>query len=182
MKMNTRLAALVLAAALAAPLLASAQQGHGHGERPGPRDSMRARMCEDLDARLAARLAWLEAKVKPSDAQRPAWEEFQRESRAAAEPMRAQCAAGEPRPPHDDLAGELGRREQRMAEMLEATRRVRAAVEKLQPQLDEAQRKAMAENFHGGRMGQAMHRRLHHGHHEHHGHGPQHGQGMRQGG
>jgi hypothetical protein len=69
-----------------------------------------------------------------------------------------------------------------MAEMLEATRRVRAAVEKLQPQLDEAQRKAMAENFHGGRMGQAMHRRLHHGHHEHHGHGPQHGQGMRQGG
>lgn len=179
MKMNTRLAALILAGALGLPLLAAAQQGHGPGPRPDPREAMHARMCEDMDARLAARLAWLEAKVKPSDAQRPAWDEFQRESRAAAAPMRARCAAGERRPASDDLAGELGRREQRMAEMLDATRRVKAAVEKLQPQLDEAQRKALAENFRGGGMGYAPLRRPHHGHQDHH---ERHGPGMRQGG
>jgi len=183
--MTTRIAAAVaLAVALALPVIASAQQGPAHspGTMPDPRAARHARMCEDLDARQAARLAWLEAKVKPTDAQRAAWDMFLRESRAAAAPLRAQCAPDQARPPRGDLAADLAQREQRLAAMLDAVRQTRAAVEKISPQLSDAQRTALAENFRGPRMRHGMH----------HGHGmmrPGHGQdgspqgpGMRQGG
>ena len=158
--MTTRFAALALAGVLALPMIAAAQQGPGPGPgpRPDPRDAMHARMCEDLDARLAARLAWMEAKVKPTDAQRAAWDAFQRDSRAAAAPMRAQCAANQPRPQRGDLLAELGQRETRMSAMLDAVRQTKAAVEKLMPQLSEEQRKALAENFGGGHRGHGMRR------------------------
>jgi hypothetical protein len=182
--MTTRIAAFALVAALALPMIASAQQGQGHapGNMPDPRAARHARMCADLDAHQAARLAWLEAKVKPTDAQRAAWDAFLRESRAAAAPLRAQCAPDQARPQRGDLAAELGQREQRLAAMLDAVRQTRAAVEKLSPQLDEAQRSALAENFGGGRMRHGMHR----GHGMmRDGHGPdgaRQGPGMRQGG
>lgn len=183
--MTTRIAAaFALATALALPMLASAQQAPAHapGPMPDPRAARHARMCEDLDAHQAARLAWLEAKVRPTDAQRAAWDMFLRESRAAAAPLRAQCGPDRPRPPRGDLAAEMAQREQRLAAMLDAVRQTRAAVEKISPQLSDAQRAALAENFRGPRMGHGMH----------HGHGmmrPGHGQdgssqgpGMRQGG
>ena len=180
--MKTRFAALALAGAIALPMFAAAQQGPGPGPRPEPREAMHARMCEDMDARLAARLAWLEAKVKPTDAQRGAWDTFLRDSRAAAAPMRAQCAPGQAMPPRGDLVAELGMREQRMAAMLDATRQTKAAVEKLMPQLAEDQRKALADNFHGGRGGRAMHDRHHQNHRGPGMDGMQHGQAPRQGG
>jgi hypothetical protein len=159
--MKIRFAALALAGTLALPMVATAQQGHGPGAEPRPnhRDAMHARLCEDLDARLAARLAWMEAKVKPTEAQRSAWDAFQRDSRAAAEPMRARCAAGQHRPAQGDLVAQLSQRETHMAAMLDAVRQTKAAVERLMPQLAEEQRKALAENFDGGRrMGHGMRR------------------------
>lgn len=183
--MTTRIAAaFALAAALALPMTASAQQAssHDHGTAPDPRAARHARMCEDLDAHQAARLAWLEAKVKPTDAQRAAWDMFLRESRAAAAPLRAQCGPDRPRPQRGDLAAELGQREQHLAAMLDAVRQTRAAVEKISPQLGEAQRAALAENFRGPRMRHGMH----HGHgmmrHGHGQDGSRQGPGMRQGG
>jgi hypothetical protein len=193
--MSTRLAAFALVAALAAPALAAAQPAQGQGQpMPGHagghgsmQGSMQARFCADLDARLASRLAWIEAKVKPTEAQRGAWEGFARDSRAAAEPMRARCASPAAAPAAGDLAAELARREAHMGMMLDVTRQTRAAVEKLLPALGEEQRKALSENFHGPRG-------MHHGHHayrerrEHHEHRGrpmphmQDGQGMRQGG
>jgi hypothetical protein len=200
--MSTRLAAFVLAAALAAPALASAQPAQPGGGQPmpghgGARGAMQARFCADLDARLASRLAWIEAKVKPTEAQRGAWEGFVRDSRAAAEPLRARCAAPAAAPAAGDLAAELARREGRMAMMLDVTRQTRAAVEKLLPALGEEQRKALAENFHGPRGMHHGGHRMHRDHHGHHGHHEsrehrehrgrpmqpmQDGQGMRQGG
>ena len=81
--MKTRFAALAFAAALVAPELAAAQPATPQGSRPDPRAAMQARVCADFDAHLAARLAWIEAKVKPTEAQRAAWDAFQRDSRAA---------------------------------------------------------------------------------------------------
>ncbi len=186
--MKTRFAALALAAALVAPVLAAAQPATPQGQRPDPRAAMQARVCADFDAHLAARLAWIEAKVKPTDAQRAAWDAFQRDSRAAAARMQARCAQPEAAPAPGDLAAELARREQRMAAMLDTTRRMRAAVEALQPVLSEEQRKALAENFHGPRGMHAMHHRGHGEHREHREHrgrymqhGPD-GHGTRQGG
>lgn len=172
--MKTGLLAFAIAAAL--PLGALAQDQAPQPRQHDRRAAMHERMCADLDAHLAARLAWVEAKVKPAQAQRAAWDEFARASRDAAAPMRDLCAAGTQPAPRDDVAARLAERERRMSAMLDATRRMRAAVEKILPALDEAQRKAFAENYEGQRA-RPMHGG-HGGHHHHHGqHHGQHGQG-----
>jgi len=166
--MKRTLLAIAIAAALPAGALAQDQapQPRQHDRRA----AMHERMCADLDAHLAARLAWVEAKVGPAQAQRAAWDEFARASRDAAAPMRELCAAGMQPAPRDDVAARLAERERRVSAMLESTRRMRAAVEKLLPALDEPQRKAFAENYEGQRA-----RPLHGGHGGHYQHGPHHG-------
>lgn len=172
--MKPSLIALALAAAVAVPVFAPAQTPAptpptGEAPRVAPLDRgpmMRERMCRDMDARLASRLAWSEAKVKPTEQQRAAWDEFAQASRAAAAPMQALCdqPAGA-RPARDDLAGRLAERERHMAAMLDSTRQLRAAVEKLQPVLTDAQKAALADT-----VGREPQGREHHGRHgEHHG-------------
>ena len=171
--MKPSLIALALAAAVAVPVFAPAQTAAptpppGEAPRVAPLDRgpmMRERMCRDMDSRLASRLAWSEAKVKPTEQQRAAWDEFAQASRAAAAPMQALCdqPAGA-RPARDDLAGRLAERERHMAAMLDSTRQLRAAVEKLQPVLTDAQKAALADGVRHG------HRDRHDRHHgEHHG-------------
>ena len=171
--MKPSLIALALAAAVAVPVFAPAQTAAptpptGEAPRVAPLDRgpmMRERMCRDMDARLASRLAWSEAKVKPTEPQRAAWDAFAQASRAAAAPMQALCdqPAGA-RPARDDLAGRLAERERHMAAMLDSTRQLRAAVEKLQPVLTDAQKAALADGVRHG------HRDRHDRHHgEHHG-------------
>lgn len=167
--MKTGLLALALAAAL--PLGALAQDAGPQPRQQDRRAAMHERMCADLDAHLAARLAWVEAKVRPTQAQRAAWDEFARASRDAAAPMRDLCAAGTQPAPRDDVAARLAERERRMSAMLDTTRRMRAAVEKILPALDEAQRKTFAENYEGQRA-----RQLHGGHGMPYQHGQHHGQ------
>ncbi|MFM8990253.1 MAG: Spy/CpxP family protein refolding chaperone [Alphaproteobacteria bacterium] len=168
--MKTRILAIALAAAM--PLGALAQDAAPQPRQQDRRAAMHERMCADLDAHLAARLAWVEAKVGPAQAQRAAWDEFARASRDAAAPMRALCAAGAQPAARDDVVARLAERERRMSAMLETTRGMRAAVEKLLPTLDEAQRRLFAENYEGQRA-----RALHGGHGMHHPHGQQRGQG-----
>jgi len=167
--MKTGLLALAFAATL--PLGALAQDAAPQARQHDRHAAMHERMCADLDAHLAARLAWIEAKVKPSEAQRAAWDGFARESRQAAAPMRELCAAAAPAMPRDDVAARLAERERRMSAMLDTTRRMRAAVEKILPALDEAQRKTFAENYEGHRA-----RPMHGGHGMHHQRGQHHGQ------
>lgn len=170
--MTRSLLPLALGAALLVAAGAPATAQHGaaapHQDRAA---AMQARWCDDLDARQAARLAWLEAKVKPTPAQRAAFDRFLEASRAAAAPLRQLCATPADAPAPQDLAARLAQRERRMAAMLEATRQTRAAVEALQPALDDAQRAALAEHHDGGRARRHMGHHGHHAHHRHHAQG-----------
>lgn len=148
--MKSPLIALVLAAAVAVPVFAQTQTP-AETPRPDRRQQMSERMCRDMDARIAARLAWTEAKVKPTDAQRAAWSEFAQASRSAAAPMQALCGTAAARPAENDMAARLAEREKRMSAMLDSTRQLRAAVEKLQPVLTDEQKAALAQNMSGGR-------------------------------
>lgn len=163
--MKSPLIALVLAAAVAVPVFAQTQ-APAETPRPDRRQQMSERMCRDMDARIAARIAWTEAKVRPTDAQRAAWNEFVQASRAAAAPMQALCGtSASARPAENDLAARLAEREKRMSAMLDSTRQMRAAVEKLQPVLTDEQKAALAQNMSGGR-GEGRHgARGHHGEH-----------------
>jgi hypothetical protein len=132
-------AALVLSV-LAAPAIAQPAPPH-HG-RDG---AMMSRMCEDGDARIASRLAFVEAKVKPTQAQRAAWDSFARDARAAAEPMKRLCEVPEPAAAPNDAAASLARRERLMAAMLDGMKMFRPAVERLQVALDDTQKEKLAE-------------------------------------
>ncbi len=155
--MKKHILAFCLVAATALPAFAQTAPAPDAGR--DPRRQMNERMCRDVDARLAARIAFTEVKVNPTDAQRGAWSEFATAARAAAAPLKQLCAA-QPTPAAGDLAAQLAARESWMAAMLDSTRQMRVAAEKLQPALSDEQKTALAENMRaGGGRG-----RGHHGH------------------
>ncbi|MBM3525504.1 MAG: hypothetical protein FJX57_21355 [Alphaproteobacteria bacterium] len=168
---------MLLASALMAATAASAwaQVAPPAPAPQQPRPTGMARSCADLDAHYAARLAFAEVKVQPTDAQRAAWDQFGREARAALEPIKRLCADAAT-PPPADYAGRLALRETRMAAMLENTRAMRAAVDKLQPTLNDEQRTRFSDAM--SRRGDWMGRQR--GGDESHRHG--HGRGQGQGG
>ena len=146
-----------IAAALALSLVAGAALAQDRPAREPDRHSNRAqgmfdRMCREGDAHLASRLAYTEAKVKPTQEQRTAWDAFARDARAAAEPMKRLCAAPAAAVPANDAAASLARRETVMAAMLEGMKTIRPALERLQLALNDQQKAALAETFeHRGR-------------------------------
>lgn len=146
--MKKILVSAVAALALAGPAFAQQQQpGPERGER------MFERMCADADARLASRLAFVEAKVKPTAAQRGAWDVFARDSREAARPMRALCDNPPARAAENDPAAALARRERFVTAMGQSLALLRPAVERFQAALDDAQKTALAESLSPGRRG-----------------------------
>lgn len=177
------LSVAVIAAGAAA---ASAHRGGWeHGGHMG-HGLMRA-VCQGDAAEMADHmLVRLEYKVKPTDAQKPAFEELKSAARAAAakakmacpaEPVRA--AEGTP-PPAGKLPTErLAMLEARLTAELDAIRTVRPAAEKFVASLSDEQKKALTEHEHGGGWGHhgdgeqgGMGREGHeHGHHGHGGHG-----------
>ncbi len=60
------LAALPALAQPASPAAAAGERGRAHFDR----------MCRDTDARIASRLAYIEAKIHPTAAQRTAWSPY----------------------------------------------------------------------------------------------------------
>jgi hypothetical protein len=138
---------------LAIPAVAAAQPGPERGAR------MFERMCADADARVASRLAFVEAKVKPTTAQRGAWDAFARDSRAAAQPMRALCDNPPAAAAAGDAAASLARRERFVTAMGQSLALLRPAVERLQATLDDAQKTALAESLAAGRHGGGRHHR-----------------------
>lgn len=169
-------AALIGIAALAqTPPPPPPQQPPGQSDM---RRVMRDRMCADMPARFAGRVAYTEVKLGITDAQKPAWQTFATEAKAALAPMQKLCATPPAANAGQDAAADLARREVYLTAALDSTKALRLAVEKLSPTLTEAQRKTLAETLvrrMGGRgMGPDGGR---HGH-GHGGHGPQ---GMRPG-
>ncbi|MCZ8123433.1 MAG: Spy/CpxP family protein refolding chaperone [Tagaea sp.] len=133
------------ALALFAPALAMAQPGPERGDRGDRGQRMFERMCADADARIASRLAYVEAKVKPTAAQRGAWDAFARDSREAARPMRALCDNPPAAAAEGDAAAGLARRERFVTAMGQSLAILRPAVERFQTALDAAQKTALAE-------------------------------------
>lgn len=154
---------MLTTALIATGMTAMAQTAPAPAAPAQPQRMGMERMCGDLDARNAARLAFAEVKVQPTEAQRAAWDTFSREARAAVEPIKRLCADAAA-PPPTDYAGRLAVREKHMAAMLDNTRAMRAAVDKLQPSLNEEQRARFSEAMdyrHGRGGGRGGHR----GHH-----------------
>jgi hypothetical protein len=147
--MKTRIAAALALSLVAGAALAQDRQPDRNADRA---QGMFDRMCREGDAHLASRLAYTEAKVKPTPEQRTAWDAFARDARAAAEPMKRLCAAPTAAVPANDAAASLARRETVMAAMLEGMKTIRPALERLQLALNDQQKAALAETFeHRGR-------------------------------
>jgi hypothetical protein len=147
----------LLAATLAVPAFAQAPapQPDGPDARPPhraehrPRDAHgpMARMCGDADARLSARLAYIETSLKLKPDQMPAFDAFARDSRAAREPMKQLCDKPPARAARGDVAGMLAARERFAKAMVDSLSILRPAVERFQAALDEAQKSKFARAF-----------------------------------
>jgi hypothetical protein len=135
-------AALMGLSLLAGP--AFAQDRHG---------AMFERMCRDSDARIASRLAYVEAKIQPTPNQRVAWDSFARDARAAAEPLKRVCTNPPADAPANDAAASLVRRETVMAAMLDSMKAFRPAIERLQAALDDSQKTLLAQALERGGHG-----------------------------
>ncbi|MCZ8309924.1 MAG: Spy/CpxP family protein refolding chaperone [Magnetospirillum sp.] len=154
--MKTRIVAALALSLVAGAALAQDRPAREHDRRPDHMSDrsqgMLDRMCRDGDARLASRLSYTEAKVKPTSEQRAAWDAFARDARAAAEPIKRLCATPTAAAPANDAAASLARRETVMAAMLEGMKTIRPALERLQLALNDQQKAALAETFeHRGR-------------------------------
>jgi len=131
-------------------LLMSLDAGAAFAQTPAPvaGSSARAphdRMCRDTDARIAARLAFIEAKVQPTPAQRAAWNAFAQESRVASEPMKRLCENPPARADRNDAAAGLAAREKFVGAMAASLATLRPAVERFQAVLDDAQKTQLAQ-------------------------------------
>jgi protein CpxP len=155
MKTLIRTAALALTLA-AAPLATAIAQPAGGPE--GGFNPM-THMCQDMDAHHAAMLAYGEAKLKLTDAQKPAYKKLSDSLAAAHEPMRKLCAdpAGATMP--TQLPARLERMQKVTEARTDAMRRAIPAIKEFYGQLSADQQKiadAMMTGRHGGGMGMGM--------------------------
>lgn len=156
MKTRFHTAALALALAVAPMAAAIAQPATTPAEGFNPL----THMCQDVDARHAAKLAYAEAKLKLTDAQKPGFKKLSDTLAAAHEPMRKLCAdqAGK------DVPTQLPARLESMQKMMEARtesmRRAIPAIKEFYGQLTPEQQKTadtmMAGHHRGMGMGMAM--------------------------
>lgn len=149
---------LVLAALTAGGIAASAARGGwghggGHGMRGGMMGGMMGAVCRGDAAEMAdLMLVRLEYKVKPTDGQKPAFEELKAAAKSAAVKAKAGCPAAPvqaadgarpaPKPPTERLA----MMEVALAAQLDAVRTVRPAAEKFYATLSDEQKKTFTEH------------------------------------
>ncbi len=170
------MAGLIAGMALAGGVAAIAQPAPKpeSGPQPDRRQAMMQRVCAEMPARLAGRLAYTEVRIGITEQQKSAWQTFTQEARAALQPMQRQCteraATTRPTTPPDAVT-QLVQRERSLTAMLETTKGMREAVEKLTPSLTDDQKKQVAEIV--ARIGRGFGEHRMHGHRMHgHGHGP----------
>lgn len=175
---------LVLAALTAGGIAASAARGgFGHGGGHGMRGGMGGLMgavCKGDPAEMAdLMLVRLEYKVKPTDAQKPAFEELKSAAKSAAAKAKAGCPAAPakaadgtrpaPKPPTERLA----LMETALTAQLDAVRTLRPAADKFYATLTDEQKKTFTEHrgmggWHqrsedGEQGGRGHHRGMHRG-------------------
>lgn len=162
------MAGLVAGMALAGGAAALAQPAPKpeSGPQPERRQAMMQRACAEMPAMVAGRLGYAEVKLGITEQQKTAWQTFSKDVKTAMEPAHKACVerAATPRPAtRPDAVTQLTEREKSLGVMLETTKGLRMAVEKLTPTLNDDQKKQVAEIV--GRMG-------HHSwkHHRMHGH------------
>jgi hypothetical protein len=168
------IAGLVAGVALAGSAVAIAQTAPKpeHGSHDDRRQAMMQRFCADMPAMVAGRLAYAEVKLGITEQQKSAWQTFTRDVKAAIEPAQKACteraAATRPATPPDAVAL-LAEREKRLGVMLETTKGLRQAVEKLTPTLTDAQKQEAARMVahigHGGFGDRHGHRMMRHHRH-----------------
>jgi len=106
-------------------------------------------MCNPATAGFAGWRADRVAElIKPTDAQRPKFEEFKAASIKSAEAMRDACQADVP----ETIIGRTEAMEKRMDAMLQAIRTVRPALEALYATLSDEQKARLDANSHRGRF------------------------------
>jgi len=147
-----------LAALAVGGVAASAHRGGfgHHGGGPMGHGLMGA-VCKGNGAEMADHmLVNLEYKVKPTDAQKPAFEELKSAARSAAAKAKSACppepvkaAEGATPPVRKSPIERLGMMEARLSAELDAVRTVRPAAEKFYASLSEDQKKALTEHEHG---------------------------------
>ncbi len=132
--------------------------GHGHGDKMG---GMMGAVCKGNAAEMAdLMLVRLEYKIKPTDAQKPAFDDLKTAARSAAAKAKAGCPA-EPvrgvdgsRPAPKAPTERLAMMEAKLAAELDAVRTVRPAADKLFATLSDDQKKALLAQNGGGWRGQ----------------------------
>lgn len=158
-------AAVALTAAGATYAFAQAPAGSqgGPGGPMGGRQAMHERMCAEMPARMAGKMAFTEVKIGITAQQKPAWQKFTEDVRAAMAPMQKRCeerAKGQAATPPTDPSALLAQREQAIAGQLETVKALHAAYDKLGPSLTADQKKMLAEMLaRGGRHGRMEHHR-----------------------
>lgn len=153
-----------LAAIVAGVAAASAHRGGGewggrmgmmgHGKGHG---GMMGAVCRgDASAMADHMLVDLEYKVKPTDAQKPAFEELKAAARTAAAKAKAGCppapvaSADGTKPPRKTPTERLALMEAGLAAQLDAIRTVRPAADKFYATLSDDQKKQMTGGERGG--------------------------------
>ena len=156
MTRNTKylIGGIALAALTAGGIAASAHRGdggwgHHHG---GGKMGMMGAVCGGNAAEMADHmLVRLEYKVKPTDAQKPAFEELKAAAKAAAAKAKAGCpaepvrAADGAKPAPKAPTEKLAMMEAKLAAELDAVRTVRPAADKFYATLSDDQKKALTE-------------------------------------
>ena len=155
------LGGLALGVIAAGAVAASAHRGEGGFGRHGHHGGMdrMGGLCQGNLAEMADHmLVGIEHKVKPTDAQKPAFEELKAAARTAAAKAKAGCpaktgqSADGAKPAPKAPTERLALMEAGLAAQLEAIRTVRPAAEKFYATLSDEQKKAFAERGreHGG--------------------------------
>lgn len=159
MKTLFRTAALALTLAAAPLAIAAAQPAGGPGSGFDPL----THMCQDMDARHAAMLAYAEAKLKLTDAQKPAFKKLSDTLATAHEPMRKLCTdqAGKQAP--TQLPARLEGMQKMLEARTEAMRRAVPAIKEFYGQLTADQQK-IADDMMAGRRGGMGMGMMHHRH------------------
>jgi hypothetical protein len=155
------LAAASMAALCGAAFAASDGSAGQHGwQKPSPEQmaAWHARMCNDMYARKAGKLAYLQAALSITDTQRGAFDQWRDAELSAAKEHSSACLAHTPGQAHEHDALTRNMHEEKMLEMrLADLKSEQPALEALYQSLSPEQKQVFDHADHGGH---------HHGHHE----------------
>jgi hypothetical protein len=134
---------LAVASAMAYCSSGAAAQGP---MEPVPRAEMHKRMCSNVDAVFAARMAFLQTRIAPTSEQAAEWDVFVSSSRVMLGHIKTNCNSPDAGPPNSkDAVAILTFRERAAKQRVDLYRAERAAVERLMKVLSPEQQQNLAD-------------------------------------